>query len=93
MDEGNGECDHSAFVTLVGAYWYQNQMTVDDEEMEQYSAVHEAEAYNAVNGCTEWDVGCTRVHNKVHLRGYVMINDMLDWQLHYRRVPEMGLFY
>lgn len=94
MDEDDDERDHSAFVILVSGRWNPEMEEIDDEELEGYGGVYEPEVFDAVDGCTEWDVGCMRVrYNKIQLRGYVEMNGRLDWEMHYCRVPEVGFRY
>ncbi|KAJ6184860.1 hypothetical protein N7519_006161 [Penicillium mononematosum] len=63
MDEYADERDHSAYVILVSGSWNPEMEEIDDEELEEYGGVYEPEVFDAVDGCTEWDVGCMRAHS------------------------------
>lgn len=75
------------YVILVNGEWKPEGEPEDKDQYEHW----EPEVFDPVDGCTEKDVGCMRVwYDMAQVSGYAKMCNFFDWELEYRRPPEIG---
>lgn len=81
--------NETGFVILINGSWVPE--VLDEEELAAYDSPPPDDDYDPLEGCTLRDVGWMKVrYTRAEMNGSAYMCDNDDWQVQYRRPPEIG---